>query len=65
MNRTLDRLNRELKALSITHDDVAAACKPPVHRTMVSKALGARAKSARVVATAERLVLEAKLVKAT
>jgi hypothetical protein len=61
VNHTLTRLRNQLKRHRITHDAVAAACTPTVHRTMVSKALNDRAKSARVVATARRLVLEAQL----
>lgn len=44
----------------MTQDAVAAACTPPVTRTMVNKVMRERAKSARVVATARRLVLERK-----
>ena len=64
MNSTLDRLRRQLKRHGVTHDAIAAACVPPVHRTMVSKAVNGRAKSARVVATAQRLLLEAQLADA-
>lgn len=55
---TIARLAKRLHRLGITQDAVAAACVPPVTRTMVCKVLNGRAKSARVVVTAQRLALE-------
>jgi len=58
--KNVARLKRELKRYRITHDAVAAACMPPVHRTTVVRALLGDIKSANVTGTAERLVAEAK-----
>lgn len=60
MNGTLARLNRERQRYRITQERIAAACRPPVHRTMVNKVVNGKARSARVVAAAERLIAEAK-----
>jgi hypothetical protein len=62
VNQNLARIERQLKRYGITQDQVGAACEPtPVTRTMVCKVFRGRAKSAKVVATAERLILAAKL----
>lgn len=59
MLRSLARLARQLKRSGITQQDVAAACG--VHHTMVCKVLRGAAVSAKVVATAERVILEKRL----
>jgi len=58
--KKIARLKRELKRYRITHDAVAAACTPPVHRTTVVRTLLGDVTSANVTGTAERLVTEAK-----
>lgn len=54
----LARLKRQLKSARITHDRVAAEAR--VGRTLVVHVLAGRAKSANVIATAERLLADAK-----
>jgi transcriptional regulator with XRE-family HTH domain len=53
---TLARLKKQLKARGITHERVAEAAG--VGRTLVVHVLAGRAKSANVVATAKRLLIE-------
>lgn len=60
MNRNLARLAKDLKKYGVTQEAIAAACDPPVVRTMVNKVVNGKAVSARVVATAVRLIEEAK-----
>ena len=54
---TLARLKDKAKRLGITHDRIAAEAK--VGRTLVVHVLAGRSKSANVVSTIERLILEA------
>jgi len=63
--RTLARLKRELHVLGITHDLVAAEAAKTSRRgtvgiTTVSNVFAGRTKSQNVVATAKRLIAEAK-----
>lgn len=62
---TLTRLKRQAKRLGITHDRIAAeaaktSLRGSVSRTMVAHTFAGRTKSANVVATARRLIAEAK-----
>lgn len=52
--RALSQLQRKLKRLSITHDQVAAEAR--VTRPMVSHVFHGRSKSRPVVSAAERLI---------
>jgi hypothetical protein len=54
----LAALKAECKALGLTHDEIAGACRPPVSRSLVVHVFAARAKSQNVVNTARRLITE-------